>query len=100
MERYRAAVECLKKHRQENENFTQFIEVQAESGMNTGHIKQDDSIKFMYGNTMLIVHYQLVYSLANHLCTDAIHQFLMFVSCADCSSHCSCELQGGAKDQW
>ena len=28
VEMYRAAVECLKKHRQENENFLQFIEVQ------------------------------------------------------------------------
>ena len=27
VEMYRAAVECLKKHRQENENFQQFIEV-------------------------------------------------------------------------
>ena len=27
VEMYRAAVECLKKHRQENETFMQFIEV-------------------------------------------------------------------------
>ena len=45
---YRAAVECLKKHRQENENFTQFIEVQAKSSMNTIiciQYKQEDGMR-------------------------------------------------------
>ena len=93
VEMYRAAVECLKRHRQENENFTQFIEVKAESGTITLihiHVYTIQLSKVCWG-TVPLVHCCL-FLLYYYLCYLPVLLFYSSICYADCSSHCSCEL--------